>query len=479
MILSLRAIVLELTPPVLAAALAGVFFLLFRRQKLTLPLRALSLFFFVCLLWRLGAPLISRRYAGVLLFPAVVLGCYALLSIRDQLLRWRFFDNIFWKRALCVFLFAAPLGLLLKSWHFNPYADGLKEICAVARTDAARRPHASTFLDFTRNSDRISFFSKLPIDHWQREIIGKNAPEKQISGFRRALRRSIGSNSTVYVFMKKSSGDPDLFPEDAAVSRWGSEKLAERYVNRKRKHKWVLYRFTPKNGISSRGIPAPPTPGSRSGKNFLMNGDFEKTETLEKQKKACERYVAGRSLFFADRNKLIPQRISISHLPGGELGADAEIEACSAEPLAGAFSLRMKSESTIFACIAQDIPSESYRLSFWLKSRRPSLLNLYAVPFSPWAGDMFRIATISVLPGETREYTLDISRDLVKHCHHFRLVFGLDFGEVLIDNVELHKSSSGTAFSRTAVLRPDACKAVRQKLLAGRNRADGLPQNAF
>ncbi len=417
---SLDVIFSALTPYLCIFALLGVG--LFLRQwrkhsKIVWGIGVCSLF---ALVWRLVYSLASSRYALFLTLPAIVLSLYAIVKLPVLLPRIKPCRIRILQFAMII---ALPLGLLLKSWHFNPYYNSLRELGEIAKKDAGNFTQAS-FFDHNIHENRFAYYSGLSRDEGLKKDVGFSALLD--------LAWFVDSDRAFYIVAQTGSAEECSLLDVLAKLPGKTVKLAERFVNRKNSRKFVLYRYMIQKN-DSKFVAAEI---SQYQKNLYRNGDFEKIIPLPKDMGDFFKQRGGP--FFSGENITIPSGIEISWLGGYSRITGAETEAVSSDAIAGKYSLRLKNDGR-FGVVYSAKPG-NYKYTLLLKALKDSQFTIILFHYNPRFTEIRRIATRKVPQGEqVWQYEISIPESVLGKCTHFWVVFALQYGEVLLDNVSLTK----------------------------------------
>ncbi len=377
------------------------------------------------LAWRLYTTLASERYAVTLILPAIVLGCYAVVHLEILL---PFLPQKYIKFIKLVLIIALPAGLLAKSWHFDPYYNSLRGIGMIARNDAANFSN-TTFFSISAATNRFHYYSGLAPDEKLFQSAGKTSDK---FGPLNDLKHLADSNLVVYIVA-------DLKPQEVkkleSILRnlpGKTEFLGKSFVNRKKKKAFVLYRYDSFTTAAS--------DTSAVKKNIYRNPGFENVIPLRLTEKTTARFAQSGQKFLLRRDLLIPQHISIEDLPGYENFSNAEIEAESVDPISGKYSLRIKSDDSVFVALPHDTLKGAYEFRIAIKCLQNSKIEFYLAKFNPYMTGLYRIAS-RTFAGDDRIllYHFPISETVSGDCHHFWVVIKLKYGEIIVDDLFLGK----------------------------------------
>ncbi len=415
-----------------AFSIAGFLVLGLRFKRLNKSAYGLIVVCGLMLAWRLCVPLASRRYATIITLPAIFLGCYAAWHVEDLF----FFIQAKYIRYIKILLFVAlPVGLLIKSWHFNPYYNSLWEIGAIARNDAAQFRNTASFNIDTPS--KIDFHSGIAPD----ERLGRcqSKATDQLEALT-DLKYLVDSDLVLYIFSRlKPQEEPPL--ENLLRSLPGkTEKLGERFVNRKKRKQFVLYRYDASANGGKLSQIAEPAKFAPVAGNLYRNPGFEEVIPLKLKESMVKRFATGDQAFFRREGLMIPKFVSITELPGYEKFANAEVEAESVAPINGKYSLRIKSDKSVYVAFPHDAAKGNYDFQISIKSLQPSKVEFYVAKYDPYMTDLQRIASRTFPGGETVwRYEIPITETALRNSHHFWVVVNLKYGEILLDDCCLRK----------------------------------------
>jgi len=421
------AIFSAITPflSVLLAIGAIPFFLRWRRHSAAVwAVFACSL---LALIWRWIYELQSTRYAMFLVLPAVVSGCYGIWHLHAFFPR-RCKKAVKYLQILLVV--AVPLIFLAKSWNFSPYENSLKELAAIAKEDAKNYPDAG-FTGVNIHDHRFAYYSGLK----QSDLLNKDITVKQVSDliFLKSLSYIIDFKSANYFIIQNKNFSEKDFTSELSKCPGTFTKLGERFINCRKNRKYILFRYCPpeNSGNISNQIQTEYMEG-----NLFINGDFENVKPLpEHMRNFC---LGKRMNFFTRKTLLIPDKTTISWL--GDYYSQAEVEAVTTGALDGKYSVRMKNKSRL--AVGQQIKPGNYQLSMVLKAVDDSVLKICIFLYNPSYFAHRCLSLRKIAKGNDHwQYKIVIPRHVQEPGKHFMLVFSLESGEILLDNVCLQKLS--------------------------------------
>ncbi len=423
MLNSADAIFSALTPYLCVFVLFGavIFFRQWRtRSKVVWALAVCSLF---ALTWRMLYPLESSRYAMFLLLPAVVTACYGIINLKTLLPKLNA-KAVRWLQIILII--ALPLGSLMKSWHFSPYYDSLKELGEIAGRDAKNFPQA-VFFGSKIHENRFAYYSGLNSDNSLKK-------EPDFTPLK-DLKWMVDSDMAFYIAAQVKNQEEDNLLEILSELPGKYEKLGERFVNRKKSRKFILYRYDPASRWKNALHRTQDLKFFPQLKNRYVNGGFEKVKPLviPPEYKARFQDLA----FFKRQGLLLPENFIICGLPGYSRLSAAEVEATAENPLDGKYSVRMKSDYDIYAALPYWGRPGNYKFGITIKVLHPSSFEVYIVPLTPHFSDMRRIAVRKFADRGIFRYELPILHSTMGVCNNFWIVIALRHGEVLLDNVSL------------------------------------------
>lgn len=193
--------------------------------------------------WRLGIQIISRRYASILIYPAVIATAYFCFQT-ELLVKYIPKFPVKWCK-IVPYLFVIGLGIasIGQALHYNPYSDHILRTAKLIQNDAKGRsnPH---ILVIDQDCRRLSYYSGIP----SIPILYSDLPE---ADYLKNIGKSLINNDlsepadTVYLVLFESlkrkkgyylQGIPEKLRKQI-------QYLGEFYHNRKKRRVTRVYRY--------------------------------------------------------------------------------------------------------------------------------------------------------------------------------------------------------------------------------------------
>lgn len=436
----LKTIPKYLFEPYAVIAVTGLFILLLQRKVkwnyLSLTILGAILFM---LGWRLGILIVSSRYAAILIYPVIIFSVYFCFQISSSLAKISHLPE--WGRkylpyALVTLLFCISC---IKIFHLNPYRNYLQEISLAVKNDSRKYPDVF-LLSETGNTKRYQYYTGIETIPLPELDYPKHIPDPL--KLKQTLYHYSFRNGVFYVFIESKSSLGHFSAKDLELTDKEWMLFDEKFQNRHKNRKLLVYKYMPSRKIQfkQKKITSIPQP---VGKNFLANGNFEQFHQENAQgliniKKFFQNNIQGSPIIEGAR---FPLYWNPTYCPGYLPGHNGKITLMEIDPIDGKYSLSVSSNTLIGFFSEFLTPSSDYLLKFLIKGKKNTSfywgMHLYNDRKEyQKTRDLNRIRLES---NELYEIEITISAAAFHPYPFFTLVFQLEHGELLLDNVSLEK----------------------------------------
>lgn len=430
--------------PVAVVALLGCFTTLLFFHKKDNP------FFFVTLstlcfmfIWRLSlhSLMVSSRYAAIILYPAIIFNVLFCFHV-TKFVQWgklRFFhsDNS-WFKIFCVVLPYFLLSCLvvtcvIKTLRFNPYANHRIKLCGTL----AREIEGKDFFLYVENDHmkQVAYYTGLDV----------KVPKPLFNGIHvsvyDALREKMEKaknyvDNVYFVFsLKKGEQEPDaqnlgISPE---IGTW--ECIYREYTSQRKNKECVLYRFTPTHPnieLWEKEIPA------ISPDNLCINGDFEQVLSPKQMEQRIAYYKKiEASDFYLTPGRLFPTYwwLGVSKPKNGNT---SEMALTAGSPIAGKYSLELKSAGTEYGMNSVFISKQNCTFSGFIraKSKGQVLLRSCYKDVEKKKTCFINTCSFYLQPGKTYRFSLPVRLKDIPEKDKSIFIIITGRGHILVDNIE-------------------------------------------
>jgi hypothetical protein len=220
--------------------------------------------------------------------------------------------------------------------------------------------------------------------------------------------------------------------------------ISAKYQNRHKKRQLFVYRYTPRKKIDVQTHKLQIIP-QNTKKNLLKNGDFEQYYPEDAQElKEIRKFFRDMNLASPfSENSLFPAFWNPAWCPAYLPGHNGEIKLIDHHPIDGKYSLSVKSSSLIGFCynVIQQANNTSYRLKYLVKTKKNTVFY--------WAAHLYdkkgayqgiqNFTYFKLEPEQLYSIEMTIPSEALPPYGTFLLIFQLERGELLLDNVSLEK----------------------------------------
>lgn len=198
------------------------------------------------LAWRLAIQIISKRYASILIFPAIIFCVYACFKLED-LCKWGIpkIPERFRRMIPYLFVIGLVIASFAKAFHVNPYERYIRYSCSVAKQDAANFANPLALAE-PREVRRYSYYSGLKT--LEASAMNSHGEAVNASVIKTLLARCSRQCDALYLFLDEPASTAPLTGSDLGLSEGEWKLLSSQYQNRRKKKQLRLYRYLPSRG---------------------------------------------------------------------------------------------------------------------------------------------------------------------------------------------------------------------------------------
>jgi len=310
------------------------------------------------ILWRIKIGIVASRHALLLNIPLAISGAFFLTAERLPFIPARMMTFI---RPVCILSIAA--AFLLKNFNIgsNADADMLPSLYSAIKRDSAHRPEHFV-IDAVKNAVRSSYYLG--------EKIHSAAPEgdsaEEIERFFNSLRFS---NRVIYLIHEGRGNAPSVGLRREYPHGCG-EVIFSGYRMRHHRKNFSVSRYSCRNALMVRKYQPAVIPDLKS---VVFKEDFEKGVSVSKNSFADR--LAARNHLCLWTNGTAPLNMDICPL-GWLEKSFGEISRAAQDPIAGNWSLYLKSRSWASVMSRSSLPRGNYQASVLIRAVSDSSLRL-------------------------------------------------------------------------------------------------------
>ena len=431
--------------PIAVSAILGCFaalFLSFKNRRIFYWGIAFSVSFMI--LWRLfiHSLMASSRYSSILLYPAPIFIAWLSFELEDIFL-WLFqkipgLQSFPFRKICCFIPYVCIIGLfipcLIKALRYDLNKD---HTVRLARTLAGEIKDKKFRLYSPRSEqDRIAYYSGIDVKHvLPLDVTKRQSVYEQLRREMLSLRNFI--EPVYFIFpLKEGEAEPTIqyLEMDPSIGTW--ECVSQEYTSERKNKKLVLYRFVPAHPnieIWEEDIPA------MSPLNRCPNGDFEKILSGKGLDNRIQNYrKRGVSDFYCSAERLFPRDWWLGATKATD-GNFAEISLTSRNPLAGMYSMELKSNGRAVATIrCSPLLMQNGTFSGFIRAEKDSDITILVYGWNEERKNfVLDRMTSHITTGEFYRFTIPIppKKDIPEESKNIFIAVQCS-GHILVDNVE-------------------------------------------
>ena len=322
---------------------------------------------------------------------------------------------------------------LAKTLHNNPYGTHTIKICKALADEIKGKD----FYIYAQDAKfQIAYYAG--IDAKKIDLFSDGRHHAVHKLLRRMIQNTKNYLKNIYFIFSLKQGEPEPDSEYLGIKpEMGKWKCIHReYTSRKKNRELVLYRFIPAHPnieIWEKKIP------DVSPENLCRNGNFEQSLSEKELKNRIAHYKKiGASDFYLTPGRLFPAHWGLG-VSKPISGISSEMALTEKNPIAGKYSLEMKSDNKYGLGINSSfIQKQDCIFSGFIRAESESSVKVHSCY---WDADKKKSVFINscffrLFPGKTYRFSIPIRMNDVPQKDKNIYIIVAEHGHILLDNVE-------------------------------------------